>query len=124
MLRSLALAVLALCLLASPANGVVGGERIASTDVPWYAMVGTCGATLAAPDRLLTAAHCVGGRSPSDLGQVLVNGELRDVTGVAMHPNWRHANGSGNYLDDVALIRLSAPVDERHAGDAGRSESK
>lgn len=27
-----------------------------------------------------------------------------------MHPGWRHANGSSNYLDDVAIVQLGAPV--------------
>jgi secreted trypsin-like serine protease len=103
------LAVLVTCIAAAPAGAVVGGEKITPQDVPWFTFVGPCGGTLVAPDRVLTAAHCVGGRTPGDLGQTLVNGELRDFTHIAMHPGWRHANG-GSYLDDVAIVQLSAPV--------------
>jgi hypothetical protein len=97
------------CAIAAPAQAVVGGEKIAPTDVPWFTFVGGCGGTLVAPDRILTAGHCVADRGFDDLGQVAVNGQLRDVTGIAMHPDWRHRNGE-NFYDDVALVRLSAPV--------------
>ncbi|HEV7804235.1 MAG TPA: trypsin-like serine protease, partial [Solirubrobacteraceae bacterium] len=66
--------------------------------------------TLVAPDRILTAAHCVAGRSPADFGRLTVGGVARDATRVAMHPSWHHMNGTDNYLDDVALIELDAPV--------------
>jgi trypsin len=107
--RSLILTLLFAGVIVAPAQAVVGGEKIAPTDVPWFTFVGPCGGTLVAPDRILTAAHCVADRSPDDLGQVQVNGQLRDVTGIALHPDWRHRNGN-NYDDDVALVRLSAPV--------------
>lgn len=34
----------------------------------------------------------------------------REATGFAMHPAWRQANGPRNVLDDVAIVRLAAPV--------------
>ena len=100
---------IALCLGAAPAHAVVGGERVAPADVPWFAFVGPCGGTLVGPDRLLTAAHCVQGRSAAELGQTEVNGELRTITKVALHPNSRHRNGR-NVLDDVAIVQLDRPV--------------
>jgi secreted trypsin-like serine protease len=104
------LAVLITCASAAPAGAVVGGEKIASQDVPWFTFVGSCGGTLVAPDRVVTAAHCVRGMTAADLGQSVVNGETRDIVAVAMHPDWRHANGSRNYDDDVAIVALNAPV--------------
>jgi secreted trypsin-like serine protease len=104
------LAVVVTCIAAAPAGAVVGGEKINPQDVPWFGFVGSCGGTLVAPDRMLTAAHCVGGRTAGDLGQTLVSGELRSFTQIALHPGRRHANGSSNYLDDVAIMQLSAPV--------------
>ena len=51
----------ALCLVAAaPAGAVVDGEPLDEAQVPWFANLG-CGGSLVAPDRVLTAAHCVGG---------------------------------------------------------------
>ena len=44
-LRPFALAVFASLILAAPASAVVGGEKVAAGDVPWFAMVGGCGGT-------------------------------------------------------------------------------
>jgi secreted trypsin-like serine protease len=66
-----------------------------------------------APDRVLTAGDCVMHRSlstTSGLSAVVVGGVVRDATGFAMHPAWRHANGPRNVLDDVAMVRLAEPV--------------
>src|SRR4051794_38218213 len=104
-----ALAVFASLILAAPASAVVGGEKIAVGDVPWFAMVGGCGGTLVAPDRVLTAAHCLTGTSAADLGAVSAGGQTSPVAHIAMHPQWRHRNGE-NYLDDVALVQLAAPI--------------
>lgn len=98
-------------LAAPPAGAVVGGERIPVSSVPWFASVGGCGGTLVSPTRVLTAAHCVQGRAVADLRQVVVAGDVvRDVSHIAMHPNWRQRNGSENFLDDVAIVELAQPV--------------
>jgi hypothetical protein len=104
------LGLLAACAAAAPADAVVGGTEVAPETVPWFVSLGGCGGTLVAADRVLTAAHCVAGRSPADFARLMVGGVMRDATRVAMHPNWRHMNGTDNYLDDVALIELDAPV--------------
>ena len=104
------LAVVAACVSVAPAGAVVGGEKVAPQDVPWFVFVGPCGGTLVAPDRVLTAGHCVKGQTADELGQTRVNGELRDITRVAMHPDWRRTNGPSTPADDVALVELSAPV--------------
>ena len=110
--RSLLAALLAsagACAAAAPAGAVVNGTPVDRTTVPWYANVGGCGATLVAPDRVLTAAHCVAGLTPSQLGAVSVGGVTRTPTAVALHPDWRARNGD-NFLDDVAIVALDQPV--------------
>ena len=105
----IALAVTATCAAAAPAGAVIGGEPLEHTDVPWFASVSGCGGTLVQSDRLLTAAHCVGGIAPGDMAPTVVDGQSRTVTHVAMHPRFRHKNGD-NYLDDVAIVQLDEPV--------------
>jgi V8-like Glu-specific endopeptidase len=40
--------------------------------VPWLADVGGCGGTLVAPDRVLTAGHCVMNAPLSQIAGVLI----------------------------------------------------
>ena len=108
-IRPLLLTVCVSLIFTAQAGAVVGGEKIAVQDVPWFAMVGSCGGTLVAPDRVLTAAHCMTGQTAAQLGSASVNGQSRTVTNVAMHPNWRQRNGE-NYVDDVALVQLASPI--------------
>ena len=104
------LCALAACAAADPADAVVGGAEIAPASVPWFVSFSGCGGTLVAADRVLTAAHCVAGRTPAEITRLTVGGVKRDATRLALHPNWRQRNGTDNYLDDVALIKLDAPV--------------
>ena len=58
----LLLAVAAALLAVAPAEAVVGGKRVDAREVPWFANLnGFCGGTLVAPDRVVTAGHCVRG---------------------------------------------------------------
>jgi hypothetical protein len=100
----------ALAATTAPAGAVVGGEPVAPEAVPWFADVGGCGGVLVAPDRVLTAGHCVMGVPLSNVAGVVVGTEQRHGARFAMHPGWRHANGPHNVLDDVALVQLDQPV--------------
>lgn len=65
---------------------------------------------LVAPDRVLTAGHCVMNVPLSNIAGVVVGTEQHHGTRFALHPGWRHANGAHNVLDDVAIVQLDAPV--------------
>ena len=109
--RLLPLAVAASCALsAAPARAVVNGEPITPQDVPFFASVTGCGGSLVAPDRVLTAGHCVAHFPEDALAAVVVGGVPRATSGVAMHPGYRTLNGRAGPLDDVAIVRLAEPV--------------
>lgn len=111
MKRCLAIVAGVSCLAAAaPAVAVVNCTKVDPTMVPWFVSVSGCGGTLVTATRVLTAAHCVRDHTPADLGAVTIAGQGRTYTRFAMHRNWRHANGSSNYLDDVAIVELSDPV--------------
>ena len=108
--RACLLTVLVALAAAAPSGAVVGGEPVAPESVPWLAEVNGCGGMLVAPDRVLTAGHCVAHVPLSNFAGVMVGAEVRRGTRYAMHPGWRHANGPHNVLDDVALVQLDGPV--------------
>jgi hypothetical protein len=118
---------------AAPPKGqsVVGGTIAAATEAPWAVWVvsvdpssgeiGYCSGSIIAPNEVLTAAHCAGqpaseyrvwagwrpgpdGRAPSDAFD-----QSRAVSSIRTHPDYV-PNPSGA-LDDVSVLRLSAPFD-------------
>jgi hypothetical protein len=95
--------------LAAPAGAVVGGKKVSARDTPWFATLSGCGGTLIAPDRIVTAGHCVLAISPAELRGIRVGGVKRNGVRFAMHPDWQRSNGD-NVLDDVAIIQLDQPV--------------
>ena len=130
MIRLLLLALLA---MSSTAGAVVirhdvddAEYRVSSTEFPALVdMPGEGHGVLIAPQWVVTAAHTI--PVHTTLRQVVIDGAARDVERVVVHPGYRtlpqtlldQAMASGEAMlivvflaasDDVALIRLAAPV--------------
>ncbi|GAB7035924.1 serine protease [Streptomyces sp. NPDC021749] len=129
-LAGAALAGAALVAMTSPpAAAVVGGDRAAITKYPWTVALTSsddmktaeCAGTLVAPDKVLTASHCVkqatidsvrviGGRE--DLRQT-GKGGVRKVAKLWIHPK-AHTRGNGAiYAHDIAVLTLNSPMPYR-----------
>lgn len=125
--RLLSLTALATLAAAAPAFAVAGGATVDIATVPFVASTTNCTGTLIAPDRILTAAHCVEGVDP-DSTYVIVGADAHDVRAV---PETAHyaikgyssARGFGlafpfahrrpqnaTAVNDVALVVLANPV--------------
>lgn len=105
----------------APDAKIAGGYFPHPTQWPWVAYVrGGCTGTLIAPDRVLTAGHCVvSGDTPASLQpaykfDVVVGtknfndpnqGERRKVTAIALHPGY-----NTHVQNDVAVLFLDHPV--------------
>ncbi|XP_066909169.1 trypsin-1 [Halyomorpha halys] len=100
---------------------IVGGTRAVAHEFPWIATLsynGTfyCGASLITPRHLLTAAHCLYGKSAKHIQVGLGDhnrnqdekGELKKlrVSRAAMHPEF----SISKIRNDIGIVELEAPV--------------
>ena len=125
-------AALLVSLCGVPAAAVVGGTPAPSARYPWLAAVGSplfvvrpsgqfCGGALIAPDRMLTAAHCVAlFRSVPGLVTVTfgrddltgAGGETVPVKAARIHPQYRETSFKGETVGhhDLAVQTLARRV--------------
>jgi secreted trypsin-like serine protease len=115
----------------NPNTLIVGGHN-ATEQYPWMASLQragqhSCGGSLIAPQWVLTAAHCVQGAAPADLGLRIgspdhtTGGTVARVSEIVVHPDYATKNPNG----DIALLRLDRAVSQTPvqiadaSGDAG-----
>ena len=71
---------------------VFHGAPVPPAEAPWFVSLTArgpfCGGALIAPDRVLTAAHCVQGAGPGDF-HVRVGGQRRELRGAYFPTRYR-----------------------------------
>lgn len=112
----LVLSVLLGALVVAPgAHAVVGGTAVEPSRYPAVvALADVCTATLIAPDRLLTAGHCISYVDPGVTTVRIGRDGPYGVARVARHPRFRYQLPQipAEPYRDVALVELDRPVDD------------
>ncbi|WP_329789605.1 serine protease [Lentzea sp. DG1S-22] len=98
---------------------IVGGTRASTSTYPWVVYLAStsgsqfCGGTLVKANKVVTAAHCVSGRSASSTRVVhgrddkqSTAGTVASVTRIWVHPSYRSA--TSGY--DVAVLTLDRNI--------------
>jgi len=95
---------------------IVGGKRAARDEYPYFVSWGGCGASLIAPDVILSAAHCDGGVFTNSVvvgayqrwwGQTSGSAQRRSIVDRVVHPGY----DSSSLANDFMIMKLNNPVD-------------
>lgn len=114
--------------VSAKAPPIVGGESADIADSPWVAFLVDekgnqfCGGTIARANKVITAAHCMTGETPSTMQVVSGRadttsqaGTSTDVADIWVHPEFTDPNSG----DDVAVLTLAGEVPEPPLKPAG-----
>jgi hypothetical protein len=127
-MRWLVLGIAMALVSATPALAVSGGETVDIKTAPYVVGLGSCTGTLIAPDRVLTAAHCVQfNDNPETVGVVIgedqntrpvgPDAKFASIRGFATMPGYKlqfpfshKTPESATAVNDIALVLLAKPV--------------
>jgi trypsin len=138
--RPLVVAALAVALAAALQTGgahadqqIVGGSRASTTQYPYAVYLANsdgfqfCGGTLVAPDKVITAAHCLIDESAADLRVVAGRDDKNSNTGTVsavtrawVHPRFTGVRGGS----DIAVLTLAKRLRYRSAAVAGADDGQ
>ncbi|MGW1162119.1 trypsin-like serine protease [Streptomyces sp. NPDC002513] len=108
-----------------PSSFIIGGTETTIASAPWMVQLGYydsatgegyfCGGTLVAPNKVLTAAHCVAGLNWTANGVVRAgSANLDGGTAVGVLRQWSHPRFNRDTLqNDIAVLTLSAPLEQQ-----------
>ncbi|WP_406331111.1 trypsin-like serine protease [Streptomyces sp. NBC_00203] len=107
---------------------IIGGSETTISSAPWMVQLSYydstagvgyfCGGTLVAPNKVLTAAHCVAGLDWVKNGAVVAGtaGLLDDTSGTVagVHRQWNHPHYSSTTVqNDIAVLTLDRPLEQQ-----------
>ncbi|MFE1288798.1 trypsin-like serine protease [Streptomyces sp. NPDC058751] len=117
---------------------IIGGSQTTISSAPWMVQLSYydstaqtgyfCGGTLVAPNKVLTAAHCVAGLDWTDNGAVVAGatGLLDSANGTVagVWRQWNHPRFSSSTLqNDIAVLTLDRPLEQQWAKLAAAGDS-
>ncbi|CAF3695884.1 unnamed protein product [Rotaria sordida] len=96
---------------------IVGGETASSATWSWTVSISIagsslCGGSIISSSWIITAAHCVNNRIPSQItiyaGSItrLSGTQIRSVSKIVVHSSY----SSTTYVNDIALLKLASPL--------------